>query len=280
MTETSKPVSREALVAGRAEALYEEHRDSVYRRTDRLFGALMLCQWVFAIVIAVLVSPYGWEGKVRSVHQHVWAAILLGGVITSLPLALIALQPGRPLTRHVVACAQMLWSALLIHLTGGRIETHFHVFGSLAFVAFYRDWRVLVPATVVVAGDHLIRGIFWPESVYGITSPEWWRFLEHAGWVVFEDVILVLGCLRGVADMRATAARQAEVEILSRQVEEEKTRRLDEVLGELKDSQEALVRSEKLAAVGELAASVGHELRNPLAAIRNAVTYINRKLGD
>ena len=52
----------------------------------------------------------------------------------------------------------MLMGALLIHLTGGRIETHFHVFGSLAFLAFYRDWRVLVPATVVVALDHLLRG--------------------------------------------------------------------------------------------------------------------------
>ena len=32
-------------------------------------------------------------------------------------------------------------SALLIHLSGGRIETHFHIFGSLAFLAFYRDCR-------------------------------------------------------------------------------------------------------------------------------------------
>ena len=53
-------------------------------------------------------------------------------------------------------------SALLIHLTGGRIETHFHVFGSLAILAFYRDWRVLIPATVVVALDHMLRGLFWP----------------------------------------------------------------------------------------------------------------------
>jgi ABC-type dipeptide/oligopeptide/nickel transport system permease component len=44
----------------------------------------------------------------------------------------------------------MLTSALLIHLTGGRIETHFHVFGSLAFLAFYRDWRMLLSATIVV----------------------------------------------------------------------------------------------------------------------------------
>ena len=68
--------------------------------------------------------------------------------------------------------AQMLMGALLIHLTGGRIETHFHVFGSLAFLAFYRDWRVLVPATVVVALDHLLRGIFWPQSVYGVAGRE------------------------------------------------------------------------------------------------------------
>src|SRR5437762_12324173 len=51
----------------------------------------------------------------------------------------------------------MLTSALLIHLTGGRIETHFHGFGSLAFLAFYRDWKVLVPATLVVAADHGLR---------------------------------------------------------------------------------------------------------------------------
>jgi hypothetical protein len=51
-----------------------------------------------------------------------------------------------------MALAQVLWSALLIHLTGGRIETHFHVFVSLAFLAFDLDWTVPVTATVVVAG--------------------------------------------------------------------------------------------------------------------------------
>ena len=71
-----------------------------------------------------------------------------------LPVALALFQPGRALTRHTIAVAQMLTSAVLIHLTGGRIETHFHVFGSLAFLAFYRDWQVLITATVVVAADH------------------------------------------------------------------------------------------------------------------------------
>jgi signal transduction histidine kinase len=47
---------------------------------------------------------------------------------------------------------------------------------------------------------------------------------------------------------------------------------------ELRDAQERLVRSEKLAAIGQLAGGVGHELRNPLGAIKNAVYYIRGKI--
>jgi len=43
---------------------------------------------------------------------------------------------------------------------------------------------------------------------------------------------------------------------------------------ELRDAQEALVRQEKLATLGQLAGGVGHELRNPLSAINNAVYYL------
>jgi two-component system, NtrC family, sensor histidine kinase HydH len=248
----------------RTQELFDAHLDATRRRADRVFGWLMLGQWLFAIVIAVLFSPYGWAGKESAIHLHVWIAVVLGGILSSLPIAMVLLRPGWVMTRHVVAAAQMLWSALLIHLTGGRIETHFHVFGSLAFLAFYRDWRVLVTATVFVAGDHFIRGVVWPESVYGLSQPEWWRFLEHAFWVVFENAILVLACLRGVKEMREIAERQAEGEAL---------------LHELRRSQEQVVKSEKLAAVGQLAASVGHELRNPLAAVRNAHSYVQKKLG-
>ena len=110
----------------------------------------------------------------------------------------------------------MMWSVLLVHLTGGRIETHFHIFGSLAFLAFYRDWRVLIPATVIVAVEHLTLQIYWPESIYGILAPESWRFLEHAFWVVFEDIFLMLSCIASVQEMKSLAAQQARIEVTDR----------------------------------------------------------------
>ena len=45
--------------------------------------------------------------------------------------------------------------------------------------------------------------------------------------------------------------------------------------GELRDTQDTLIRSEKLAAIGQLAASVAHELRNPLGVMKNALYFFN-----
>jgi signal transduction histidine kinase len=119
--------------------------------------------------------------------------------------------------------------------------------------------------------------MYWPESVYGIANPDWWRFLEHAAWVVFIDVFLVLQCVQATQDLRDGAERHAEVEFLS-ESERQKTEALNTALSELENSQDALIRNERLAAVGQLAASVGHELRNPLTAIRNAHEYIGKKI--
>src|ERR1043166_8017489 len=163
--------------AARAAALLRSHEQSLYIRTDRMFAALMLMQWVAGIGAALWISPHTWAGAASTTHLHVWAALLLGGAITSLPVLLALTLPGTALTRHVIAVGQALTSALLIHLSGGRIETHFHVFGSLAFLAFYRDWRVLVSASAVVAADHLLRGIYWPQSVYGVLTASEWRWL-------------------------------------------------------------------------------------------------------
>ncbi len=49
---------------------------------------------------------------------------------------------------------------------------------------------------------------------------------------------------------------------------------------ELDASHAALLRSERLSALGEMASTVGHELRNPLAAVINAHFMVRHTLGD
>jgi signal transduction histidine kinase len=46
---------------------------------------------------------------------------------------------------------------------------------------------------------------------------------------------------------------------------------------QLKDANERLVKSERLAAIGELAGMVGHDMRNPLAGIKIAAYYLRKK---
>jgi hypothetical protein len=222
---------RETRITARAAELFQGRRQSLLRQVDRMFLALMGGQWIFGIVVALFFSPYGWEGKEKVLHFHVYLAVFLGGALSLFPMALAWRRPGWVVTRHVVAISQMLWSALLIHLSGGRIETHFHVFGSLAFLAFYLDWKVLGSASAVVVADHLLRGLLWPESVYGVLNPEWWRFLEHAFWVVFEDVFLVIGCSYGLRELLGAARRQAEVETL-RETDQIKSFALEMALAE------------------------------------------------
>ena len=226
-------MSANPSVAARAEELYLEQTEKRHVRVSRMFAVLLVVQYVACVAAAFAVSPYAWAGKERVLHMHVWIAILGGAGITLLPVLLAVFRPAAPLTRHVIAASQMLSSALLIHLTGGRIETHFHVFGSLAFLAFYLDWRPLATATVVVAADHFARGIFWPESVYGVANAEWWRFLEHAGWVAFEDVFLIWSCVFGTRELYSAAERQAEVEHLTEQ-EQLKTAALEMALSEIR----------------------------------------------
>ena len=216
-------------VAARSHELFEIHRESILRRTDRLFACLMTAQFFAGLLAALIVSPRAWAGTTSTIHPHIWAALALGFVIAALPVSLALLLPGRLVTRMVIACGQMLASALLIHLTGGRIETHFHVFGSLAILAFYRDWRVFVPATIVVGMDHLLRGIFWPESVYGVLTASPWRSVEHAFWVVFENIFLIRSCIQGVKEMKNIAQQRAELEQTNAHIENEVRHRTAEL---------------------------------------------------
>ena len=236
-------------VCSRAKVLRREHYDQLVARTDRLFAALLVGQWVFALLLAFVVSPRSWQGLSSGVHPHVFYAVGLGGLLTLPCIALVVLKPAAPMTRYAIAIAQMGFGALLIHLTGGRLETHFHIFGSLAFLAFYRDFRVLLVATAVVVLDHVLRGALWPVSAYGVLAVQPLRWFEHAAWVVFEDVFLIASCVRGQKELAAIATRHAKLEV---------QQLLERGMNEAQEANRA--KSEFLA-------NMSHEIRTPMTAI-------------
>lgn len=193
------------------EYFHAEHRQ-ICRRTDALIALIMGIQWAGAIIASLLISPRTWEGSVSSIHPHLIAAVYIGGLITVFPICLAIWYPGERFTRHAIAACQMLMSGLLIHISGGRIETHFHVFGSLALLALYLDWTVLVTATLSILLDHSVMAYFAPAAIFGTAiSPEL-RFVEHVLWVVFFDIFLVASCIKSLKGIKEVAHREADQE--------------------------------------------------------------------
>jgi signal transduction histidine kinase len=112
-----------------------------------------------------------------------------------------------------------------------------------------------------------------------------------------EVTIAAEGIAAGDYSRRVKTSRKDEIGILAasfnsmaRQIEDsrsdmegrvaQRTMELKSALEELHETQETLVRREKLVILGQLAGGVGHELRNPLGVMTNAIYYLSVVLKD
>jgi PAS domain S-box-containing protein len=75
-------------------------------------------------------------------------------------------------------------------------------------------------------------------------------------------------------------AEQKRAEEKLKEYSEKLEERVEQRTKDLREAQEQLVRQEKLAVMGQLAGGVGHELRNPLGAIKNAAYFLNMVLEE
>jgi hypothetical protein len=98
---------------------------------------------------------------------------------------------GAPLawwSSHWVALSQIGWSWLYVWLLEGNTEAQFHLFASLAFLAFYRDWTVLLTAMVAAIAWPLTKLALLPDS-YTIAPAAWSRLMHQAAYVAAETAM-------------------------------------------------------------------------------------------
>ncbi|MGC1122634.1 MAG: ATP-binding protein [Candidatus Methanofastidiosia archaeon] len=99
--------------------------------------------------------------------------------------------------------------------------------------------------------------------------------LPHGESPFFEEEALLI---RSVANRVASFVERVRAEERLRTYSTRLEKEVEERTRELREAQEELVRKEKLAVMGQLAGSVGHELRNPLSVLGNSAYFLKMKL--
>jgi methyl-accepting chemotaxis protein len=171
-------------------------------RSDRALAQLLVLHWPIALALATL--------------RGTWlAALVIGGLASSLPLILAYLRPGATVTRMAVAVCLMVYSMLFIAQTGGMIEMHFHVFASMAFLLIYRDWRLPVLAGALIAAHHALFNYLQTLGYRDIVFADhhgWHIVSIHAVFVIFEGAVLVYMARLLVAEVQQSEALMSSAE--------------------------------------------------------------------
>jgi len=150
--------------------------------------------WFHAVIIALIGPLLGYPLRLE------WSAffqdgttnhtIAEAGVVAFFALLALA-RPGRTFKATVVGLALMSASAILVHLSGGYIELHFHFFVMVVFLALYQDWAPYLIAIGYVALHHGLVGALAPNDVYNhadaIAEPWKWAGI-HAFFVLWAAV--------------------------------------------------------------------------------------------
>ena len=199
---------------------------------------------------AVVLPPIGIAAGFGVFHS-----VLEGGLVP----AAIALATGSSVFEShkvraaICATGLLTCSGLVVHLSGGYIEAHFHFFVTIVILGLYEDWLPFGLALGYVFFHHGVFGTLAPESVYNhpdaIEHP--WRWAGIHAAAISTAAILSIASWRLNEEMRGTLRlRESE---------------LERSVGELATANRELAKLDRLKT--EFIAVAAHELRTPLTSV-------------
>ncbi|HKW94237.1 MAG TPA: ATP-binding protein [Methylomirabilota bacterium] len=161
--------------------------DPLWQQRCRLLIGLT---WLHAGLIALWgpVFGYRWEPDLAAAARE---GTILHTAAEGLIVAFFAAvatwaRASRTVQSIALALGLMSASAIMVHLSGGYIELHFHFFVMLVFLALLQDWLPFLLAVGYVLVHHGVVGVLWPEHVYNhpaaIAAPWKWAAI-HALFV-------------------------------------------------------------------------------------------------
>ena len=166
--------------------------ERVWRARHRFLVGLTFFHAVI-IALASLVLGYRWELGFAALFAEDNALHVGGEALIVAGFGVLACwrRAGRTVQATFVGFGLMSASAILVHLSGGYIEFHFHFFVMLTFLALCQDWIPYLLAVAFVAVHHGVVGVLWPQSVYNheaaFNAPWTWAGI-HALFVLWSCV--------------------------------------------------------------------------------------------
>jgi signal transduction histidine kinase len=212
---------------------------------QKRYNFLLGLTWLHALVIALIgpVLGYSWELSVNAIFSdYTVMHTVFEGLLVALFAALGSVKRiRRTFQAASVALGLMSASAILVHLSGGYIEFHFHFFVMLVFLALLQDWVPYLLAVAYVGIHHGLVGALWPEEVFNhtaaINAPWTWAGI-HAFFILWAAVGSIIAW-----------------------------RFNEKMLEKIKKQAAELEEANKLQA--DFAAMIAHDLRGPVSTVLN-----------
>src|SRR5215212_2700596 len=106
----------------------------------------------------------------------------------------------------MVALGLLSSSAVLVHMSGGSTEAHFHFFVMVTLLACYEEWVPYLLAIVFVLAHHTVMGMVEPGSVYDHAS----AVNEPLKWASIHALFIAGLCAVNVISWRMNEDARAE----------------------------------------------------------------------